>query len=179
MKTMLKVLSVLVILAAVAMMATGCQKAAPANAQLPNPMKAVTFDEMVEKAGIPLYAPNGAENVQYYTITAGDRVIAELDFTLNGKVYTQRASYNDMDVTSLSGIYFTKSTESFAKVSYCEGKIVTEGKTSVLFWEDRVPGACYSLSCTDCENPAVLLEIAESVFAPLQGDSGPIQETEA
>lgn len=170
MKTTRRILAAIITLALLmSLAACGTKQEAPA-AQIPNPMKEVTFDEMVQTAGIPLYAPANAENVRYFTITAGDTVIGQMDFTLDGKAYTYRATTAEMDAAQLSGIYFNAATESYAEVSYAEGKFLTEGNTSVLFWEDKVPGVCYTLSCTECENPIVLLEIAEATFAPVQGD---------
>lgn len=168
MKTTRIILAVLITLA-VLMTLTACggKQEAPA-VQLANPMKEVTAEEMVQTVGIPLYAPGYAENIRYFTITSGDTVIGQMDFTLDGKAYTYRTTAAELDVTELSGIYFTDATETYAEVSYAEGKFLTEGDTSVLFWEDKVPGVRYSLSCTACENPIVLLEIAEDTFVPLQ-----------
>lgn len=163
-----RILAVLLILAAL-FMVTGCGAAPKTeNAQVINPMKEVSFEEMVESVGIPLYAPDYAKDIHYFTITDGDTVIGQMDFTLDGKAYTYRTTSADLDAAELSGIHFTKFTESYAEVSYAEGKILTEGNTSVLFWEDQVPGVRYSLSCTECEDPTVLLEIAENTFRSLQ-----------
>lgn len=170
MKNTMKVLAILVILATVIVI--GCRVNASAEmVGLPNPMKEVTCEEMVETVGVPMPVPEDAENVRYFTITTKEAVIGQVDFTLNGKEYTFRTTTAEMDATQLSGIYFGNATESCAKVDYCEARFYTEALTSVLYWEDRVPGVCYSIACTDCEDPAVLLDIAKEVFIPLQGDS--------
>lgn len=140
------------------------------SAGMPNPIREVTAEEMVAAVGVPLYAPGASENVRYSTITADETVIGQMDFTLDGKEYTYRTTTAALDVTELSGMYFTAATESDAKVSYAKGKILTEGNTSVLYWEDIVPGVRYTLTCTDCADPSILLEIAEETFKPLQGD---------
>lgn len=168
MNTTRRILAVLIVLAMLtALTACGTKQESPA-AQIANPMKEVTAEEMVQTVGIPLYAPGCAENIRYFTITNGDSVIGQMDFTLDGKAYTYRTTSAQLDATELSGIHFTGATESYAEVSYAEGKFLTEGSTTVLFWEDKVPGVCYSLSCTECDNPIVLLEIAEDTFTPLQ-----------
>lgn len=170
MNTTRRILAVLIVLAMLtALAACGTKQEAPA-AQIANPMKEVTAEEMVQAVGIPLYAPGYAENIRYSTITTGDTVIGQMDFTLDGKAYTYRTTSAQLDATELSGIYFNAATETYAEVSYAEGKFLTEGNTSVLFWEDKVPGVRYSLSSTECENPIVLLEIAKDTFVPLQGE---------
>lgn len=146
------------------------EAADPTPVGLPNPVKSVTAEEMVQAVGVPLYAPENAENIRHSTITSSDTVIGQMMFTLDGKEYTYRTAAVEMDAVQLSGMFYSDFTESYAQVSYAEGKILTSGSTSVLFWEDKVPGVCYSLSCSECENPAVLLEIAEETFHPLQGE---------
>ncbi|MBQ0058980.1 MAG: hypothetical protein KBS83_03325 [Lachnospiraceae bacterium] len=140
-------------------------------ANMENPMKEVSQDQMVQEAGIPLYPPTDAKDVHYYVIDSGEHKIAQMDFTLYGKPYTYRAAYGSFDPTELSGIYLSNPTESYANVSYCEGQILTEGNTSVLFWEDKAPGACYSISCNECEDPSALITAAEETFSPLQDDT--------
>lgn len=135
-----------------------------------NPMKEVTAEEMIHATGIVLAAPEGAEDIRCFTITVGDAVIAQMDFTLDGKAYTYRATGAELDITALSGVYFGKAEETEIHVSYTQGKLCTEGSTAVLFWDDRVPGFRYSLSCSECEDPAVLQEIAEATFHPMQGE---------
>lgn len=175
MKTAITVLSVLTLLAVLIMMATGCAvnvnaSAPEATVMLPNPMKEVTLGELSEKTGIKMYAPTGAENIKCFTITSGEDMIGQIDFTLDGKAYTYRAAAKEMDPTALSGVYFTKATETDIEVKNNQGKFITDGSTSVLFWEDMVPGICYTLTCTECGEPVVLLEIAEDVFVSVTDD---------
>lgn len=145
--------------------------AAPSEApavQVANPVREVTADEVVQAVGIPLYAPSLATDVRYFTINTGDTMIGQMKFTLDGKEYTYRTTYADLDALGLSGMFLDSATETYAEVSYAEGKFLTQGETSVLFWEDVVPGVRYSLSCTACDDPFVLLQIAEETFLPLQ-----------
>lgn len=176
MKTTPRIFAVLAAIAIMLMLAAFCVNQTASAAQLVNPMKEVTAEEMVQASGIPLHAPENAEDVRYFTITTDNMVIGQMDFTLNGKAYTYRATSAELDATVLSGVYFTKNTESDVKVSYADAKLITGGDTSVLFWEDRVPGVCYSLSCDECEDPALLLEIAVETFRPLQGDDEVYEE---
>lgn len=159
---MIGILSILLML-----VGCGSKQEAPA-AQMVNPMREVSFDEMVETAGVPLYFPEHAEDIRYYVIEGGENPIAQLDFTLNGKAYTHRGIFAETDMQTLSGVYFAKADETAVSVRYAKGKLFTEGKTAVLFWEDVVPGVCYSLSCTDCEDSHTLQEIAQSTFYPMQ-----------
>lgn len=169
MRKEVKILAVLLVLAYAVTLFTAYTTNASAET-IVNPMKAVNYDQLVEKLGIYMPVPEDAVGVRYFLITAGDTEIGEADFTLNGKEYTFRAAAKEMDATELSGVYFTKATDSFAMVSYCEGKITTQELTSVLFWEDKVPGICYSISCTDCEDPSALIDIAQAVFVPMQDE---------
>lgn len=146
------------------------EPAAEASAQIANPVSEVTAEEMTQQTGLVLDACDSAENIRFFVIN-GQPKVAQVDFDLNGKAYTYRAAATQMDATALSGIYFGSCTESSAQVSYNEGKLLTEDKTAVLYWEDVVPGISYTLTCTDCDDPAVLQEIAEAVFVPAQGDS--------
>lgn len=174
MKTILKTMAILIGVFVLLMFTmTGCaakKEAAPAVG-MPNPMTEVTAEELTQKTGVALYAPDGASDVKFFTI-ATTNPLAEVTFQLNGKTYCHRAVAVEMDVTALSGIYFGKAAESDAKVAYCEAKLLTEGKTAVLYWFDKVPGITYTLSCTDCDDPNVLQAIAEEIFVPAQGEVG-------
>lgn len=184
MKNAIKILAVLALLAVVMMMATGCSITATVTTSevttteaatemvvmMPNPMKEVTLDELSALTSIKMYAPSGAENIKCFTIGSGMDMLGQMDFTLNGKEYTYRATYKEMDPTSLSGMYFTKATEAPATVKRNDGKFITEDKSTVLFWEDRVPGVSYTLTCKECDDPAVLLAIAEDVFISVTDD---------
>lgn len=140
------------------------------DANLVNPISEVTADEMVQKTGVALDAPADADSVHYFVIDS-QPAIAQVTFSLSGTEYTYRASMAQLDALALSGVYLGSPTESAAQVSYNEGKLLTEGNTAVLYWEDVVPGICYTLSCADCKEPAVMTEIAEQIFVPAQGDS--------
>lgn len=146
------------------------QTEAPPSAGLANPMKEVTAEELTQAVGAGLHAPENAENVSFQTITTKDSVVGQMLFTLDGKEYTYRVTTAEMDITQLSGMYFTAATETHAQVSYAEGNFLTQGNSSVLYWVDVVPGVRYSLACAECEDPSVLLEIAEATFVPSQGD---------
>lgn len=173
MKRTFKLMTVFLAFALVLTLAACSRKqeaAEPTSVGLPNPIRSVTAEEMLQTVGVPLYAPEHAENVRYSTITGSDTVIGQMMFTLDGKAYTYRTTTTEMDAVQLSGMFYSDFTESDASVSYAEGKILTNGSASVLFWEDKVPGVCYSLSCSECADPAVLLTIAEETFQPLQGE---------
>ncbi|MBQ0058361.1 MAG: hypothetical protein KBS83_00125 [Lachnospiraceae bacterium] len=142
------------------------------EASMANPMQEVDAEEMCGRVGVDLNAPEGATDIHCYIIDTGDAKIAEMTFKLDGKEYTYRATPNEMDITELSGYYFEAPTESYAEVAGREGQILTQDESSVLYWEDKVPGICYSLSSTSCKDPSVLLTIAEQTFVPMQGEVG-------
>lgn len=172
MKTRKNTLRIAAAICAVMLLLTACgtKPAATEPApQIANPVSEVTSEEMTQKTGVVLHAPEGAENVRFFTID-GQPMIAQVTFELDGTAYTHRAAATQMDATALSGVYFGKADEAPAQVSYIEGKLLTEGKTAVLYWEDVVPGISYSLACTDCADPAALQPMAEGIFEPMQGE---------
>lgn len=172
MKSSLQILAGLIVIAIIVTMVTGCSgNIQVGGTQMANPMKAVSYGEMVETVGIPLNTPQGAKDVCYYTITGESAVIEEMVFTLNGREYACRASATEMDVTRLSGVWFTNGAAKTTPVAFLKGTLFTQGKTGVLYWDDRVPGICYSVFCADCDDPAALTAIAEDIFVPMQEET--------
>lgn len=77
--------------AALCLTLAACGKPADdGNTEIPNPMtEAASAAELKEKLGVTLDAPEGAENVTYYTISD---TIAHVAFTLDGVEYTARGA---------------------------------------------------------------------------------------
>ena len=69
------------------------------SAQLPNPLVTVDGPDAFAPLGVSIDAPQGAENV-VYTILSDE--VAQVDFTLDGRDYTYRASLATYDI---AGVY--------------------------------------------------------------------------
>lgn len=157
-----------VLILAAGILLTGCGvNQTAAGAQVVNPVTEVSAREMTERTELVLNTPRKAENVHYYVIS-GEPEIAQVTFVLNGKEYTYRSVAAKMDAAALSGIYFGKCTESEVSVVKAKATLLTEGKTAVLYLLDAVPSISYTLSCNDCEDPAILALIAVELLAPVE-----------
>lgn len=148
------------------------QETEPA-AQMVNPITEVTADEMAQKTGVKLSALAGAENVRYSVIN-GEPAVAQVIFDLAGREYVYRGAVAQMDATALSGVYFGSCTEEPIRVAFAEGKLLTEGKTVVVFWEDASAAISYSFACMDCDDPAAMKGFANSLFTADRSDAADI-----
>ncbi len=139
-----------------------------------NPWEETDAEGFVQKTGLDLNVPEGAENVVYRVLT-GEK-LGEIQFTLNGSECAARikaaAEWED-----LSGMYLTWDSTEDVEVSYCSGKLMSgknNGETVQLVeWFDVVPGVMYSLSASGKDlNGLDLTAVAEQVFKPMQGNAG-------
>lgn len=162
-----------VLCAVLVVLLAGCgmrsAQAAESTARVVNPVSEVTAEEMTQKTGMGFHAPRGAEKIRYYVLD-GQPAVAQVIFTLDGKEYTYRAAEAEMDAAALSGVYFGSPTESEIMVVKAKAKLLTEGKTAVLYLLDAVPGISHALTCTDCDDPIDMTGILADVFVPLWDD---------
>ncbi len=141
---------------------------------MPNPWEDTDAKDFVEKSGLDLNVPEGAENVSYRVLT--ETKLGEMRFTLNGVEFIARIkSVGEWE--DLSGIYVTWDSTEDCEISYCSGKLMTgklDGETVELVeWFDIVPGVMYSLSCSDKDLDGLdIIAVAEQVFKPMQGNAG-------
>ena len=152
----------------------GCAKKAeqPAEAPsagLPNPIEIFdSYDGQLQRCGLKLLAPEGAENIVIKTI-AGKT--AETDFTLNGVEYYYRAEpTGELETYDMSGLYYSWTKTEQAKVGYCDATVYTGESCGYVSWLDVVPGINYNLCSDKSGDDAALVEAANLVFAPTQGD---------
>lgn len=138
--------------------------------QMVNPVSEVTFDEMVQTTGVTLGIPGGAEDVRCFVI-GNDPAIAQVFFRKDGRAYTLRGVDAMLDATRLSGVYFGSPSESNVEVAGAEAALLSEGSTAVLYLTDADSDLTYTLSCEECEDPALLPQIAAEIFTP--GEDGP------
>ncbi len=183
-----------------AMCACGAKEEEQPDAGLPNPVTECTQAELLEATGFDLVAPEGAENVAYSYISAeGEETIAQMIFTVDGKEYCYRAQptaitsltrsvagdenasadsltealQNAVGIgAALSGLNYEWEGMATVDVSYCEGVTATnEGKAGFITWLDVAPGILYSLGMNDGCTQDLLINMADAVFVPVQGDA--------
>ncbi len=155
-----------------------------------NPLVSVDQQGLIDETGINLPAPENAENVEYYVIK-GELAMAEMRFTLDGKEAYLRAVPTDLteliegeedpdnppDISlkdlkgDISGLNYE--WEDFASIEVMErqGYYVMGEGAGYVAWLDVVPGILYNLGMEQDADIDSLLNTAEKVFVPLQGDS--------
>ena len=182
-----------------AMCACGAKEEEP-DAGLPNPVTECTQEELLEVTGFDLAAPADAENVAYsYIAVEGEETIAQLIFTVDGKEYCYRAQptaitsmfgsvredenasadsltealQNAVGIgAALAGLNYEWEGMATVDVSYCEGVSANnDGKAGFISWLDVAPGILYSLGMNDGCTQDLLINMADSIFVPVQGDA--------
>ena len=152
----------------------------------------ITREEMVQKTGIDLPAPDGAENVSYHVLMASsDKPIAQMKFTLDGHTAYLRAqatdfvpakpgidakpeelaSLLDTDHYDISGLYYKWEAMGSADVAGRTGMYCMDKDRGFIAWLDVVPGILYNLCMEKGANQEILQNLAETVFVPLQGEA--------
>lgn len=153
-------------------MLTACGSSAKTEepaAGMVNPVSEVSAEELTERTGFVVEAPDGAENVSYAVIDAGEEKIAQMSFVLNGTEYNYRLSRSSvLEAVDNSGVYGDAGEES-AEVLYCNAVLRKGADFSVIYWLDIVPGVNYTLSSNGSAEE--LVSVANLIFAPTQGDA--------
>ncbi|MBQ7536077.1 MAG: hypothetical protein IJT43_10750 [Stomatobaculum sp.] len=153
----------------------------------------ITRQEMAEKTGIDLPAPEGAENVSYHVLMASSETpVAEMDFTLDGHTAYLRAqatdwvpaspgmdakveelsSLMDTDHYDISGLYYKWTAMGTADIEGRSGMYCMDKDVGFVAWIDTAPGILYNLCMKKGAEQEVLMTLAEAAFVPLQGDAG-------
>ena len=140
-----------------------------------------TAHEIMNTLGLSMnVAPDGAENILYYTVSvegsAGEPLqAAGTSFQLDGLRYDYRTASTGMfEVQDLSGQKDAAyENQSQAELGWCMADLYwNEGGTGKILWLDLAPGLVYSLSVENGASEAVLLGMAETLFTPVQDDVG-------
>lgn len=135
-----------------------------------NPIKRVTYEELVEATGIPLLIPGDACDVVYTTI-ALEPVVAQATFTLDGYEVCLRAVVTDaLEERDISGLYYPWETSETVEVGYCTGTVYLKGDIGYVAWLDVAPGINYNLSLKSGATKEALVTLANAVFTEVQGD---------
>jgi len=140
-----------------------------------------TAHEIMNTLGLSMnVAPDGAENILYYTVSvegsAGEPLkAAGTSFRLDGLRYDYRTSSTGMfEVQDLSGMTEDAyENQGQAELGWCTADLYwNDGGTGKILWLDFAPGLLYSLSMESGASEEALLDMAEVLYAPVQGDVG-------
>lgn len=138
-----------------------------------NPIHEVTHDEMVEKTGVDIDAPEEGTDVSYVYIDEAP-AIAEVSFTVDGVKWCYRAFVGNFDALFLSGMNYDWTDTTEGEVAYCPAAVsIYDGdeKAACVTWYDVVPDVTYSLSTADSADADLALYMANRSFNPMQGDA--------
>lgn len=137
---------------------------------MPNPIHEETNASILAKTGFQFQEPAGSEDVTYICID-GDHPIAEMSFRLDGRNWTYRLSATDRE-EDISGMYYKWKKTAKADVDYNKAKVSwIKGEQGMIQWYDVVPGVMYSLSVDSGADKDLLVNMANALFLPLQGEA--------
>jgi len=134
-----------------------------------------TVDAIFAALGTQLSrAPEGAEDVHYNAFYLDDLPVGETAFTLDGVscVYRIAPTYDtSADFADISGVDGDYSHQTQAEVAWCPARLAwNEGGGGKVVWFDVVPGQLFSLTVDSGATQEGLLELANALFAPAQGE---------
>lgn len=162
--------------------------------------KVCSQEEMTEKTGISLEAPNGADEIQY-AYCEGDENYAQAKFTFDGATYVYRAQFtNATDFRTCKDGTVPEETEdlenavsegdnigialagdeidtafnegSFIQIQDRDGLFLkNEDGAGMVTWLDVAPGILYTMTVDQNCDQDKLVEMADSCFAPMQGEA--------
>jgi len=119
-------------------------------------------------------APVGASQVLYNVLELDDLVVGETSFLWNDVSCAFRMAETwdvSEDFTDISGFGDTFAYRQETAVQWCPARLSwDEGGAGKLVWFDVVPGLLYSLTVETGASETVLLELAEQLYLPAQGD---------
>lgn len=156
------------------------------QAGMANPVQQMSESDMTQATGIDLPLPKEATDVTYSVINAGDQKIAQADFTLNGKKMYLRAVFTqltkivpdandkefDPSVGDMSGLNYTWDAGGTNLVQNREAIVnVTKKGQGYIAWLDVVPGILYNLCMTEGADMDTLVNTANEIFVPMQGEA--------
>lgn len=153
----------------------------------------VSEQEMTEKTGIDLPAPENAVDVKYNIICASDEhPIAEMEFTLDGVAAFERAQFTSLtniavenpdasaqEIMSaisdaewnISGLHYSWDNAASTMVSYCDGWIYSCKEAGLICWLDAAPGILYNIGVAEKTDYDTLQKLADTAFVPMQGEA--------
>lgn len=134
---------------------------------LPNPIKEVSNEEILNKFGYTFVIPQGVENVRYSTISNS---LAQVNFTWKGANCNVRFEpTEEKSVKDISGFYYDWKNSANVKVGEISAKAkwTEDGEGNVVgicIWYDSATKSNRSVSMKSNANKENLTELANAVF---------------
>lgn len=134
-----------------------------------------TAQSIVETLGYDMaVAPEGAENVVYNAFELEGLAVGETTFSLNGVSCSFRTAATgavEEEFADISGVDLDFQNQAAGEVLWCPARLYfDEGGAGKIVWFDVVPGLLYSLSVDRDASGQGLLDMAEQLFTPAQGE---------
>ena len=134
-----------------------------------------TVDDIFSVLGRQLNrAPENAQDVHYNAFYLDDLAVGETSFTLDGVKYVYRIAptYDTSpDFADISGVEETFDHQAQAEVGWCPARLAwNDGGAGKVVWFDVVPGQLYSLSVEVGASRESLMDLADQLFLPAQGE---------
>ncbi len=136
-----------------------------------------TAQELLDTLGYGVaVAPEQAEDILYNAFELNGLTVGETEFVLDGVRYAYRMAQTwavDQDFADISGLDGSFQHELEGEIAWCPARLYyDDGGAGKVVWFDVVPGLLYSLSMDRDASEEALLEMANQLFAPAQGDVG-------
>lgn len=198
---MKKLLTILLAMTMVFAMCACAKEKSEETTEVANPVHECSKQEMLEATGMDIDAPEGATEVEYFYIDNEDAAIAQVKFELNDEEFCYRAQETGITALSeqvsedefvpedelkesLDNAVATGATLAGLDYKWDVAALVDvpanrEGVYAIhsddegfIAWLDVVPGVLYSLSVEDDATIDLLMNTAEAIFVPMQGEVG-------
>lgn len=135
-----------------------------------------TASQLLSATGLDVaVAPNNAQDITYDAFSLGELTVAETSFVFNGVACRYRMAATlelQEDFADISGLDIPFESAAEGEVRWCAAKLsFNEGGQGKIVWFDLVPGILYSLSVDSGASESSLLQLANELFEPAQGDN--------
>jgi len=149
----------------------GLNENRPVVIGMPNPIRELTAQDILNTLGVRFAIPDGAKNVQYSVISDS---LAQMDFIWNKAECTARAEPSgETSLKDISGFYYNWKNSADVKVGYNEAKTnwtkdENGNSVGICIWWDAAPGIMYSVSMKSNANAENLKKLANAVYVQMQ-----------
>ncbi len=142
---------------------------------MPNPMREVSADEMLEELGISFSLAEGAENTAYWIIESGaeeDADMAQADYAFDGEAYSCRKQRGDY-LTDISGMYLDWTELKDVMLGETEAALrLHNDEAGVILWYSTAYGMTCSVSMDAGATEEKLIAAALPIAADMTHEAG-------
>lgn len=158
---MKKIVIILTALLALSLLC-GCGNGAAPAAEIPNPVRDSSAEEILAEFGAGLVAPQGAQDA-VYGIIDGKTPLAQLSFSLDGVEYTCRMA-GAKEYTDISGMYFEWQNSELLMEANDYELCFNPDAEGFIAWYDETDGLVRCISMNSGASEQSLIEAAHAVF---------------